>query len=49
MSAGGTKQMSEDIEVLRQILDNLILFSFEQEALMNQFVLAGYLIRVNMQ
>ena len=24
MSAGGTKQMSEDIEVLRQILDNLI-------------------------
>ena len=41
MSAGGTKQMSEDIEVLRQILDNLILFSFEQEALMNQFVLAG--------
>tara|TARA_B110001452_G_scaffold62549_1_gene49241 strand:+ start:579 stop:3953 length:3375 start_codon:yes stop_codon:yes gene_type:complete len=40
MSAGGTKQMSEDIEVLRQILDNLILFSFEQEALMNQFVLA---------
>ena len=41
MNAGGTKQMSEDIEVLRQILDNLILFSFEQEALMNQFVLAG--------
>ena len=37
MSAGGAKQMSEDIEVLRQILDNLILFSFEQEALMNQF------------
>ena len=37
MGAGGAKQMSEDIEVLRQILDNLILFSFEQEALMNQF------------
>ena len=41
MGAGGTKQMSEDIEVLRQILDNLILFSFEQEALMNQFVSAA--------
>ena len=37
MSAGGAKQLGEDIEVLRQILDNLILFSFEQEALMNQF------------
>ena len=41
MGAGGTKQMSEDIEVLRQILDNLILFSFDQEALMNQFVSAA--------
>mgnify|MGYP006099659049 FL=1 len=41
MGAGGTKQMSEDVEVLRQILDNLILFSFEQEALMNQFVSAA--------
>lgn len=41
MSAGGAKQMSEDIEVLRQILDNLILFSFEQETLMNQFFSAA--------
>ena len=38
MSSAGAKQMSEDIEELRQILDNLILFSFEQEALMNQFL-----------
>ena len=29
--------MQEDVEVLRQILDNLVLFSFDQEALMNQF------------
>ena len=27
----------KDIDVLRQILDNLVLFSFDQEALMNQF------------
>lgn len=37
MQAGGGQQMSEDIEMLRQILDNLILFSFDQEDLMNQF------------
>ena len=41
MAGGGAQQMSEDIAVLRQILDNLILFSFEQEALMNRFVLAS--------
>ncbi|NNF86171.1 MAG: hypothetical protein HKM26_06430 [Winogradskyella sp.] len=34
---GGGSQMAEDIEMLRQILDNLILFSFDQEALMDQF------------
>ncbi|PWI29806.1 hypothetical protein DI383_08605 [Flavobacteriaceae bacterium LYZ1037] len=34
---GGGEQMQEDIEMLRQILDNLILFSLDQEALMNQF------------
>jgi len=34
---GGGDQMSEDIDVLRQILDNLLLFSFNQEALMMQF------------
>ena len=41
MGAGGAKQMAEDAEVLRQILDNLILFSFEQEALMKRFNLAA--------
>ncbi len=34
---GGGEQMSEDIEMLRQILDNLILFSFDQEKLMDVF------------
>ena len=38
MSGGGGQQMSEDIEVLRQILDNLLFFSFDQEALMNRFL-----------
>ena len=37
MSAGSGQQMSEDIDVLRQILDNLLLFSFDQEALMKRF------------
>jgi len=38
MSAGGSgDQISEDIDMLRQILDNLILFSFDQEELMKQF------------
>ena len=41
MGAGGAKQLAEDAEVLRQILDNLILFSFEQEALMGRFNLAS--------
>ena len=36
MSAGSSQQLGEDIEMLRQILDNLLLFSFEQEALMYQ-------------
>jgi len=35
MSSG--EQMQEDTEMLRQILDNLIVFSFDEEALMNQF------------
>lgn len=35
MNAG--EQMQEDMEMLRQILDNLVLFSFDQEALMNKF------------
>ena len=37
MMQGGGDQISEDIDMLRQILDNLVLFSFDQEALMNQF------------
>ena len=37
MNASGGDQMQEDIDMLRQILDNLVLFSFDQEALMNQF------------
>ena len=37
MMSGGGEQMSEDAEALRQILDNLVLFSFNQEALMNTF------------
>ena len=37
MQAGGGEKMEEDVEMLRQILDNLVLFSFDQEALMNQF------------
>ncbi|TCK67831.1 hypothetical protein DFQ05_1612 [Winogradskyella wandonensis] len=34
---GGGDQIEEDVEMLRQILDNLVLFSFDQEALMNRF------------
>ncbi len=34
---GGGQQLSEDIEMLRQILDNLLRFSFSQEALMAKF------------
>ena len=37
MSSGSGEQMSEDIDMLRKILDNLLLFSFDQEALMKRF------------
>ena len=37
MQMGGAEQMEEDMEMLRQVLDNLVLFSFDQEALMDQF------------
>lgn len=38
MSAGSSgDQISEDIDMLRQILDNLVLFSFDQEELMKKF------------
>ena len=37
MMSGGQQQLQEDASMLRQILDNLVLFSFEQEDLMNTF------------
>lgn len=37
MQMQGGQQLSEDMAMLRQILDNLVLFSFNQEDLMNQF------------
>ena len=37
LSIGSGKLIQEDIEMLRQILDNLILFSFEQESLIKSF------------
>ena len=37
MAMGGGDQLQEDATILRQILDNLVLFSFDQEALMKQF------------
>jgi hypothetical protein len=37
MMQGSGQELSEDIDMLRQILDNLLLFSFDQEDLMNTF------------
>ena len=37
MQMSGGEQMQEDMEMLRQVLDNLVLFSLDQEKLMNQF------------
>ncbi len=37
MQMGSGEQLQEDTDMLRQILDNVLLFSFEQETLMNQF------------
>lgn len=37
MMSGGQEQLSEDAAMLRQILKNLLLFSFDQEDLLNQF------------
>ena len=37
MMSGGQEAMQEDAEMLRQILDNLLVFSFEEEALMKDF------------
>ncbi len=37
MMSGSAEQMSEDIDMLRQVLDNLVLYSFDQEDVMNKF------------
>lgn len=37
MNASGGEQLQEDMEMLRQILDNLLLYSFDQEGLMDKF------------
>ncbi|MEH6658759.1 hypothetical protein [Leeuwenhoekiella marinoflava] len=34
---GGAQQLEEDVEMLRQILDNLMVFSFDQEDLKDKF------------
>ena len=42
MQSGQMNTMDEDSEMLRQILDNLIVFSFEEEALMKDFKKIDY-------
>lgn len=42
MMAGQMETIQEDVEMLRQILDNLVVFSFEQESLMEEFKLTDY-------
>lgn len=37
MASGESEQMEEDVKMLRQILDNLLAFSFSQEDVMGQF------------
>lgn len=37
MQSSQGESLDEDVEMLRQILDNLVVFSFEQEYLMNDF------------
>ncbi|TJY34790.1 DUF4175 family protein [Pontimicrobium aquaticum] len=37
MMSGSAEQMSEDIDMLRQVLDNLVLYSFDQEDVMDKF------------
>ncbi len=37
MASGEKEQMEEDVKMLRQILDNLLAFSFSQEDLMGEF------------
>tara|TARA_A100000171_G_C2140463_1_gene155213 strand:+ start:17564 stop:21025 length:3462 start_codon:yes stop_codon:yes gene_type:complete len=42
MQAAQGETMEEDAEMLRQILDNLVVFSFEQEAVMEDFKVTDY-------
>lgn len=42
MMSGAMQTITEDVEMLRQILDNLVVFSFEQEALMEDFKVTDY-------
>ena len=42
MQAGQMDTIEEDVEMLRQILDNLVVFSFEQEDLMEVFKETDY-------
>ena len=42
MMGGQMETMEEDIEMLRQILDNLVIYSFEQEELMEEFQSIDY-------
>ena len=42
MQAGQMETISEDVKMLRQILDNLIVFSFSQEDLMEEFKTIDY-------
>lgn len=42
MASGQMETMQEDAEMLRQVLDNLVVFSFEQENLMEQFKVTDY-------
>ncbi|MFB9056795.1 hypothetical protein ACFFU9_08580 [Mariniflexile ostreae] len=55
MQSSGGEQTQEDAAMLRQVLDNLVLFSFDQEALMKRFIsinvnhnkFASYLVKQN--
>ncbi|MAN60162.1 MAG: hypothetical protein CMC08_10040 [Flavobacteriaceae bacterium] len=42
MMSGQMETIEEDVEMLRQILDNLVVFSFEQEDIMDQFKSTSY-------
>jgi len=42
MQSGQLETLDEDLEMLRQILDNLVVFSFEQEDLMGEFKVTDY-------